>query len=97
MEKSNSRVDDDQHYFRGLEGRTKEGYKRKRFDIADACMTVMEEQSDQSDFGTSCPEVISRAYMATTTSCTEDARVRGLFDEKALFSKDGALSLTNYI
>lgn len=97
MDKLSSPVDDGQYYFRGLEGRTTEGYKRKRFNIADACMTVMEEQSDQADFGSSCAEAISRAYIASNRRCVEEARQRGLYDERAALFTTGGLSLTNYI
>ena len=97
MEMYSSPVDDDQHYFRGLEARTKEGYKRKRFNIADATMTVMEEQSDPADLGSSHPSVISKAYIAATRHCVEEARQRGQFDERAALFKSGVDSLINYI
>ena len=79
----NPQVDNDAHYFRGLEGKAKEGYKRKRFNMVDACMTVMEEQSDQADMGTNDPEAIARAYIASNMTCVEEARQRGIFDQSA--------------
>ena len=79
-------VDDAQHYFRGLEGKTLEGFKRKRFNFVDACMTVLDEQSDQQEFGKSDPDAIARAYAATTGSCVETARQRGIFDAAAAIS-----------
>ena len=86
MEKTNPMVDDEQHYFRGLEGKTQEGFKRKRFNFVDACMTVLDEQSDQLDYGKPDPDAIARAYAATTVSCVETARQRGIFDAAAAVS-----------
>ena len=86
MERSNPLVDDEEHYFRGLEGKTQEGFKRKRFNFVDACMTVLDEQSDQMDYGKSDPDAIARAYSATTVSSVEYARQRGIFDEAAAVS-----------
>lgn len=86
MEYQTPRVDNEEYYFRGLEAKTKEGFKRKRFNMVDACMTVMEEQSDQSDMGTSDPNAIARAYIASNLVCVDEARQRGIFDEQQAFS-----------
>jgi hypothetical protein len=83
MERVNREVDDGIHYFRGLESKTVDGYKRRRFVIVDACIAVMDEQSDQVDCGFPDPEAISRIYRDYTTECAEAARRRGLFDEIA--------------
>lgn len=81
MEKVNEQVDNVHHYFRGLEAKTVSGYKRRRFVIVDACMAVMDEQSEQADIGLQDPEGISRAYRSCSVASVEQARTRGIFDE----------------
>ena len=83
MERVNSEVDDGIHYFRGLESKTVDGYKRRRFVIVDACIAVMDEQANQEDCGLHDPDLISRIYMDYTRQCADAARCRGLRDEIA--------------
>jgi len=79
-------IDDDIHYFRGLENKTLDGYKRRRFLIADACMAVMDEQAAQMDCCLHNPDAIAHAYIACTAGCADAARQRGKYDELAAIS-----------
>lgn len=81
MQKTNPLVNDDEYYYRGLESKTREGLKRKRFNVADAHMTVMEEQSSQEDTGITDPEELAKAYIACSYTCADQARQRGVQDE----------------
>ncbi len=92
MERFNAVVDDDLYYFRGLESKTMEGFKRKRFNFVDACMAVLDEQSDQSDCGITDQNAIAKAYAASCQSSVERARQRGIFDEAAASSASISLS-----
>lgn len=94
MEKFNPVVDDHAFYFRGLEAKTQEGFKRKRFNFVDACMAVLDEQSDQCDSGTTDPDAIAKAYMASSQSSVERARQRGIFDQAAASADSDAVSLS---
>lgn len=82
METVDKKIDNDSFYYRGLEAKTMEGCQRKRFNIADAALTVMEEQSHQENLEIHDPMAISRAYIATSSHCAEDARQRGANDER---------------
>ena len=86
-------IDDDTHYFRGLENKTLDGYKRRRFLIADACMAVMDEQAAQMDLCLHNPDAIAQAYMACTAGCVDAARQRGQYDELAAVSASSTPTL----
>ena len=86
------KVDDDIHYFRGLENKTLDGYKRRRFLIADACMAVMDEQAAQLDCCLYHPDGIAQAYIACTAGCAEAALLRGKYDELAAIAAASSTS-----
>lgn len=44
MEKIDRNVDDDHHYFRGLEFKTREGSRLKQWNVMESCMVVIDEQ-----------------------------------------------------
>lgn len=84
MEKENSKIDDGNvHCFRGLETKTRDGSRRKQFNVVDAVMAVLDEQGMQDEHGVSDPERISDVYVSCNSHCLEAAMQRGLSDEKA--------------
>jgi len=98
MSKINEQVDDGVHYFRGLECKTWEGNKRRRYFIADACLAVLEEQADQVDVGLQDPEAIARVYKSCSMQCVDAARQRGLFDEwAAIISVTSSLAISERV
>lgn len=86
-------VDDDIHYFRGLENKTVDGHKRRRFVIVVACLAVMDEQSDQQYCAVHDPDAISRVYKSCSKECADAARQRGIFDELAAIAAVSSTSL----
>lgn len=93
MEKLNCLIDDEQHYFRGLEFKTREGFRRKQWNIIEAAMVVFDEQIDviqhSQNNGTSSPcseevdEAISEAYKSCTMGSLAAATERARHDRKA--------------
>jgi hypothetical protein len=90
MEQFNELVDDAHHYYRGLEFKTREGSRRRQWNIVDAAMAVFDEQMMQLN-GHYCststhervgPESIAKAYMACTASSRTAAAERGLHDQR---------------
>lgn len=75
-------VNDGQHYYRGLEGKTREGYRRKQFNIVDARMAVLDEQTQQNQTDFSDFEAIAKAYRSCTAHCLAAAQNQGLVDQR---------------
>mmetsp|Transcript_19217 Transcript_19217/g.41766 ORF Transcript_19217/g.41766 Transcript_19217/m.41766 type:complete len:221 (-) Transcript_19217:148-810(-) len=101
MEKLNCLIDDEQHYYRGLEFKTKEGFRRKQWNIIEAAMVVFDEQIDviqhsQNDGRSShcsaeVDEGISEAYKSCTMGPLAAAIERARHDRKAA---ESSLSLS---
>jgi hypothetical protein len=83
MERGNPFVNDGQHYFRGLEAKTREGSRRKQFNSIDASIAVLDEQSQQDQNGSSDLEAISNVYIGCSSHCLEHAVERGAVDQRA--------------
>jgi hypothetical protein len=83
MERGNPFVNDGQHYFRGLEAKTREGSRRKQFNSIDASIAVLDEQSQQDQTGSSDLEAISIVYIGCSSHCLEHAVERGAVDQRA--------------
>jgi hypothetical protein len=94
MGNGSHQVDDDIHYFRGLENKTVDGHKRRRFVIVVASLAVMDEQSDQQNgLLVHDPEAISRVYKSCSKECADAARLRGILDELAAIAAVSSTSL----
>jgi hypothetical protein len=83
MERSEPFVNDGQHYFRGLESKTREGSRRKQFNVVDASMAVFEEQMQQECDGVCDAEAIAQVYIDSARHCISAAHERGLVDQNA--------------
>ena len=83
MERGNPFVNDGQHYFRGLEYKTREGSRRRQFNQVDATMVVMDEQDAQQQKGIVDPEALAQIYLNCTMHCLAIARERALDDQRA--------------
>jgi hypothetical protein len=93
--------DEEHHYYsyRGLERKIQEGARRRQLDMANAQITVFQEQSRQQSQqlkflkkkkrptgrrrGVCDPEAVSRLYIESTAHCAQSARERGLNDQRA--------------
>ena len=85
MEREDDRIDDGQHYFRGVEGKTREGSQRKQWNIMEASMAVFDEQychQLQGDKDT-ITLAIAEAYAEVSCDARAIARERGEYDQQA--------------
>ena len=83
MEGGQPTVNDGKKYYRGLEAKTREGFRRKQFHMVDAAMTVLDEQSLQAQNEICDTRVISKLYISCTAHCVRAAQERGLIDQQA--------------
>jgi hypothetical protein len=84
MERGDPLVNDGRHYYRGLEGKTREGSCRKQFNSIDASLAVLDEQNRLAQLGASAAaEVLSKIYISCTAHCIASAHERGLVDQRA--------------
>ena len=82
MERVNYYVDDEQHYFRGLEFKTREGFRRKQWNIMESAMVVFDEQMTYARIDPT--EAISKAYMINSIGSRVAATERAHHDRRAI-------------
>lgn len=82
MEDGNPNVDDGQHYFRGVENKTRRGTRRKQWNMVEATMVVLDEQQLVHRHA-NASQAIAEAYSAVVAHAREDAAKRGLHDQRA--------------
>lgn len=70
----------DEHSFRGLEHKLKEGFKQRRANKFNALNAVLEEQDRQMAIGIVEPETIARKYRRVSLNAAETAFVIGVRD-----------------
>ena len=73
-------VESERHCPRGLEGKTREGAKRRKDNKLDALAAVLEEQSMQWDEDVDDEEAIMEVYSVFSIPCGEDAHLQALED-----------------
>jgi hypothetical protein len=78
MESTNK---DGKHCFRGLEGRSREGLRKRRLNRLCAWMSVFEEQERQRDLGIHTPMAIAIVYSFSVQKCCIEAYKTALLDE----------------
>lgn len=97
MESANKFIDDEEHYFRGLESKTREGYRRKQWNIIEAAMVVFDEQinmqqQSHNNNGKDAPynlsldkvsKALSEAYRTSTSGARDAAIKRATHDRIA--------------
>lgn len=81
---------EDDHCFRGLEYRTREGARRRQSNKITAITAVLDEQDRQIYEGIWDPEALADTYRRTSAHCTDAAFLLGLRDEQ-----DTALSMSS--
>jgi hypothetical protein len=82
MERVNYYVDDEQHYFRGLEFKTRDGFRRKQWNIMESAMVVFDEQ--MTDARINPTEAISKAYIISSIGSRVAATERAHHDRRAI-------------
>ncbi|KAL7555526.1 hypothetical protein ACA910_006115 [Epithemia clementina (nom. ined.)] len=81
----------DEHSFRGLEHKLKEGFKQRRANKFNALNAVLEEQDRQMAIGIVEPETIARKYRRVSLNAAETAFVIGVRDaEESLCYRPGS-------
>jgi len=81
----------DDHSFRGLEHKLKQGFKQRRANKFNALNAVLEEQDRQMSMGVAEPEKIARKYRRVSLNAAETAFVVGQRDaEESLVAKQQA-------
>lgn len=70
----------DEHSFRGLEHKLKEGFKQRRANKFNALNAVLEEQDRQMSEGVTEPEKIAKKYRRVSLNAAETAFVVGMRD-----------------
>ncbi len=81
---------EEDHCFRGLEYRTREGARRRQGNKITAITAVLDEQDRQIYEGIWDPEALAEVYRRTSAHCTDAAFLLGLRDEQ-----DTALSMSS--
>jgi hypothetical protein len=81
MENGNPNVDDDQHYFRGVENKTRKGSQTKQWNMVEGVMAVFDEQQVHHNVDTH--QAIADAYGAAVAHTSREAAERGLHDQRA--------------
>jgi hypothetical protein len=81
MEDGNPNVDNDQHYFRGVENKTRRGSQAKQWNMVEAAMAVFDEQ--QVFYHGNASQAIADAYSAAVAHTSAEAAKRGLHDQRA--------------
>jgi hypothetical protein len=84
MQRGQPMINDGEHYYRGLEHKTREGSRRRHYDMIDAKIIVFEEQSQQAKRRVCDPEAVSKLYIENTAHCAASAQGRGLTDQTAV-------------
>mmetsp|Transcript_20601 Transcript_20601/g.48896 ORF Transcript_20601/g.48896 Transcript_20601/m.48896 type:complete len:251 (-) Transcript_20601:166-918(-) len=81
----------DEHSFRGLEHKLKEGFKQRRANKFNALNAVLEEQDRQVSVGVIEPEKIAKKYRRVSLNAAETALVVGMRDaEESMVYQPGA-------
>lgn len=80
MMKTGHFKESDDHSFRGLEHKLKEGFKQRRANKFNALNAVLEEQDRQVAVGVLEPEKIARQYRRVSLNAAETALVVGMRD-----------------
>jgi hypothetical protein len=85
MMKTGSFIESEEHSFRGLEHKLRDGFKQRRSNKFAALNAVLEEQDRQFNRNLSNPEVIAEAYRSISSNAKETAFAIGQSDtEKSL-------------
>jgi hypothetical protein len=98
MEDGNVKVDDGQHYFRGVENKTRKGSQCKQWNMVEAAMVVFDEQQMNHTYHRKedATQAIANAYRSVVAHTREAAAERGLHDQRAaLESWTSAVVLSN--
>jgi hypothetical protein len=96
MERRNPSVDGGQHCFRGLEFRTREGWRRRQFNQVDAATAIMDEQEAQLQSEINDPEKLAHVYIICSSHCQDNAHERALNDQRAALESVSVASPTLY-
>lgn len=80
MMKTGSFRESDEHTFRGLEHKLKDGFKQRRSNKFAALNAVLEEQDRQMSRSLTNPDVIAEAYRRVSLNARETAFATGLRD-----------------
>lgn len=79
-------VDDNQHYFRGVESKTRKGSQRKQWNMVEAAMVVFDEQQ-MNYVACRCPrdaaDAIADSYREAVAPSRAAAIERGMYDQRA--------------
>jgi len=89
MMKSGSFRETDDHSFRGLEHKLKDGFKQRRSNKFGALNAVLEEQDRQFNRSFSNPDIIAEAYRRVSLNAKECAFVIGQHDAEQALSLNG--------
>lgn len=90
MMKAGSFEESEEHTFRGLEHKLKEGFKIRRNNKFNALNAVLEEQDRQYDRGQVDQEVIAKAYRRVSLNAKESAFVLATCDAQESYCYDGS-------
>jgi hypothetical protein len=92
MMKTGSFRESDEHTFRGLEHKLKDGFKQRRSNKFAALNAVLEEQDRQMNRSLTKPDVIAEAYRRVSLNARETAFAIGLKDtEQSLVFEERAI------
>lgn len=82
MVKQGTFKESENHTFRGLEYKLREGYKQRKWNKITSIFAVLNEQEKQLSQNTRNPESIADIYRDATESARESARIYGIKDSK---------------
>jgi len=85
MMKTGSFEETEEHTFRGLEHKLKDGFKQRRENKFNALNAVLEEQDKQYNRGIHEPEVIAKAYRRVSLNAAENAFVLACKDAESSY------------
>lgn len=89
MMKAGTFVESDEHSFRGLEHKLKEGFKKRRNHKFNALNAVLEEQDKQYNQSTIDQEIIASAYREVTLAAKEVAFENACRDAESSYCYTG--------
>lgn len=82
MVKQGTFKETENHTFRGLECKLREGYKQRKWNKITSIVVVLDEQDKQLSKNTCNLDAIADVYRAATKNARESARVKGENDSK---------------
>lgn len=75
-------IDDGQHYFRGLEFKTKKGSQLKQWNMMEATLAVLDEQMQPHEHSAEAETAIAQVYSLVVADSREAAAERGQHDQR---------------